>query len=398
MNATEAKIRNLLSGKDAITGNEFERKGISFSMLSDFVNNPRLFKELYITKTKHKKQTAAMSFGSKLHTFLLEPHKMIDRYISSDEIKEMVKNVENIRKADYDARVKAEFFAHPFGAAYIEEYAAKKLTKQLKKFKEFCEHQKIPDFEFDSEAVKLELLGKKEAITETEIIALNAIKAEFFYLLEKTFGVGLVTRLKDFQQDQMTGDVMVNPKIEFKTEVKLVWNDKLTGLPCVAKLDLLIIDRETGVHYVIEIKSTNKLSKVSRDGSYRGVHFKFEDLLYYLQAVTNHEGLKYDELYQVPEDKIRFFWVELESNEHFFGHVWTPSETYMDTANTIFNRRMSDLKDCLEQDRWRTKNYSILGGDVLADTIEPSDRMLQMVDYERDVMDYEEESSANIEQ
>ena len=365
-NMLEENLERSLTAKE----DGYKRKGISFTMLSDFLSNPRMFKDLYITCAKKKKETEAMRFGTKLHTYLLENAKMITRYVHEDELKEAIAREESFLKSQYAEIVKKRFFEHPLGEKHREKYADKKITKALNDFKEFLIDEKVEDFVFEKEAFVKEFLGRREIITESDITLLKQIKAEFDERMLVSFGERFISHIQ--------------------VEQKFTWIDPVTKLPCVTKLDILVISKDKSGNifaYIIEVKSINELKRVAKYGKYKGVHFKFEERGYYEQMIFQREGVHYN--LKIPIENIKNYFIELETTGHNYGHVWQPSERLVEAAYKHYIKDLRSLKECLTNNKWRNKGMSLLGEDIdddgyviKADVLEPSDRMIEALDYE----------------
>lgn len=310
--------------------NYYSYDAINFSSLKVFIDNPLLYKDMFINKTKEMESTPAMEYGSKFHILVLEPSKLNELYIREDDY----------NKESHD------FFINNADQETLKKFNKSGATSGNSTYAQWIKNN------FQSDKI---LLKDKEFddLQEMRLNTNNCIRR----LLKQHHGVDEI------------------PKMRF--EKPLTWWDKETNLRCKTKIDAMFkysVNKEKRIG-IIELKSTAeikelKLSKLEDGLGYE--HKEFESKHYYLQVGFQIMALLENGFIDAPY-QLKYYWVECCKKNKYSDYSLL-SEEFMSICLKSYRIYMDKLKYARDHNKWllanRTSHKLIYPSDYLVKKME----------------------------
>ena len=292
--------------------NYYDRPELSYSKFKSFINDPREYEAIYLSKTRVQEESEAMKFGNKFHCFLLEDYLVDTNYA-------------------YEHEILDEFMTTSF---------AQDVKDRIKKGKITEAKLSTPEFKYWFENIKA---GNKEIIRDKEILLLTKMQQSVDERMKQKLGF----TIKEIQKLELA-----NVKVEQESFFK----DSYSGIDCKTKMDFLIepcAEFRTGL--IVELKTIDRLISKSH------LRKHIEQMYYHIQLYFNIVG--FQALYGLaPHELPRFFWCVVEKKEDRNYCVIVEAQlstepSYFEVAKSHFATYVERLSLAMKTGNWTTLDF-----------------------------------------
>lgn len=283
--------------------NYYADPALSFSKAKLFHRNAFEYHKVYIEKSLPEFKSPATIFGNKFHCYILEPHKIVKDYMTSEQIR-------------------YEFFKY---APYLEkEYKEKPLTRRSKVFNEW-----------------LKMIGEPEIITTDEQILLEQMKKSSLQAITDHFNNAFSENKGLIPPEDILS--------VFHKEEEIYWKDERTGLDLKTKIDLLLPPFKGHGGILMDLKSIQELLNAER------MERHIEEMGYHLQAKFNIDGFKHK--YKSPYEPVYLWCIVEKVKGRHFAIIFHANHALLERGHSKFNEILDNYMTALETNYWPFMDY-----------------------------------------